>query len=173
MRGNTSSRREGMPTQKTQREERERPPALWLLFSCLSPPLGLPYVNWASQECCLSHPRSSLRSSDLPLFCFPRLFLSLSFSRHHSGLLFPILPNKTIKHVKVECIYSDLFFLIVFNQCKDPNVKTKIDWFTLWICLCMSMYIWRPHRGCTNARLRENISYNKRFVFLNRVSTNL
>ena len=47
---NTSSRREGMPTQKTQREEREKerqrvqshpgegPPALWLLFLCFIPP---------------------------------------------------------------------------------------------------------------------------------------
>ena len=35
--------------------------------------------------------RSSLRSSDLPLFYFRRLFPSLSFSHLHSGLLFPIL----------------------------------------------------------------------------------
>ena len=28
-------------------------------------PLGLPYVNWASQECCLFYLRSSLWSSDL------------------------------------------------------------------------------------------------------------
>ena len=37
-------------------------------------PLGLPYVSWASQECCLFHLRSSLASSDLPLFCFCGLF---------------------------------------------------------------------------------------------------
>ena len=60
-------------------------------FYMFFPPLGLPYVNWASQECCLSHLRSSLRSSDLPLFYFQGLFPSLSFSHHHSGLLFPIL----------------------------------------------------------------------------------
>ena len=35
--------------------------------------------------------RSSLRSSDLPLFYFRRLFPSLSFNHLHSGLLFPIL----------------------------------------------------------------------------------
>ena len=32
--------------------------------------LGLPYVKWASQECCLFYLRSSLWSSDPPLFCF-------------------------------------------------------------------------------------------------------
>ena len=37
--------------------------------------LGLPYVNWASQECCLFCLRSSLRSSDLPLFYFHGLSL--------------------------------------------------------------------------------------------------
>ena len=54
-------------------------------------PLSLPYVNWASQEGCLLHARFSLQSSDLPFFCFRRLFPSLSFSTCHSGLLFPIL----------------------------------------------------------------------------------
>ena len=54
-------------------------------------PLGLPYVNWASQECCLFYLRSSLRSLGLALFYFPRLFPSLSFSHRHSGLLFRIL----------------------------------------------------------------------------------
>jgi len=35
-----------------QREERKRPPALWLLFLYIFflLPLGLPYVNWDSQE---------------------------------------------------------------------------------------------------------------------------
>ena len=37
-------------------------------------PLGLPYVNWTSQECFLFYLRSSLLSSDLPLFYFHRLF---------------------------------------------------------------------------------------------------
>ena len=70
----------------------ERPPAPWLpLLYVLSLPLGLPCVNWASQECCLRYLRSSLRSSDLPLFYFHWLFPSLSFSHRHSGLLFPIL----------------------------------------------------------------------------------
>ena len=96
---NTSLRHESMPTQKLQREEREResrregerPPALCLLCLCFFLPLGLPYVNWASQECCLFYLRSSLWSSDLPLFYFHGLFPCLFFSHRHSGLLFPIL----------------------------------------------------------------------------------
>ena len=44
--------------------------------SCLyvSLSLGLSYVNWASQECCLFYLRSSLWSSDLLLFYFRGLF---------------------------------------------------------------------------------------------------
>ena len=53
--------------------------------------LGMPYVNWAGQECCLFYLRSSFRSLDLPLFYFYMLVPSLSFSNRHSGLLFPIL----------------------------------------------------------------------------------
>ena len=53
--------------------------------------LGLSYVNWASQECCLFYLRSSLGSWDLPLFYFRGLSPSLSFSHCHSGLLFPVL----------------------------------------------------------------------------------
>ena len=82
-----------MPTQKTRREEKRASPGpLATLFTCfLSFPLGLPYVNWASQECYLFYLRSSLQSSDLPFFYFHGLFPSLSFSHHHSGLLFPTL----------------------------------------------------------------------------------
>ena len=70
--------------------ERERR-GLWLLFLYVSLSLGLSYVNWASQECCLFYLRFSLRSSDLPLFYFCGLFPCRSFSHRHSGLLFPIL----------------------------------------------------------------------------------
>ena len=92
---NTSSRHEGMLTQKTQRERererermrervcaQERPPALWPLgpsFCLFFPPPGLPCVNWASQECSLFYLRSSLPSSDLPLFYFHGLFPFLGF----------------------------------------------------------------------------------------------
>ena len=78
-----------MQTQKTRREERERtcararvgerPGPLARLFVCVSLPLGLLCVNWASQECCLLYLRSSLQSLDLPLFYFRRLFPFLGF----------------------------------------------------------------------------------------------
>ena len=44
-------------------------------------PLDLPYVNWARQECCLFHLRSSLWSLYLPLFYFFHLGLAWSFSQ--------------------------------------------------------------------------------------------
>ena len=48
---------------------------LWLLFLYVSLSLGLSYVNWAGQQCCLFHLRFSLQSSDLPLFYFRGLSL--------------------------------------------------------------------------------------------------
>ena len=88
-------------TQKTGREE--EPPAqfrlLFLYVFCFFPsllPLGLPCVNWASQEGCLFNLKSSLGSSDLPLFHFHRLFPSL-FSHCHFGPIFPILTNNSAK----------------------------------------------------------------------------
>ena len=47
-------------------------PILASLFICFYflLPWSLPYVNWASQECCLLHLRSPLWSLDLPLFYF-------------------------------------------------------------------------------------------------------
>ena len=62
-----------------------------LLYFCLLPTPTTLYVNWAIQEGCLFYLRSSLQSLDLPLFYFPRLFPSLSFSHCHFGLCFPIL----------------------------------------------------------------------------------
>ena len=86
--------RRGMRTcQPKNAKRREGSPGplapLFMCFFCTL--LGLPYVHWASQECCLFYLRSSLRSSNLPLFYFHGLFPSLSFSHHHSGSLFPIL----------------------------------------------------------------------------------
>ena len=83
-------RREGKRA-SVHEQERERPPAFGSSFYMFFPPLGLPYVNWANQECCLFYPRSSLWSSKLPLFYFCRLFPSLSFSHCYSGFLFPSL----------------------------------------------------------------------------------
>ena len=70
--------------------ERKRPGPLAPLLICFFLPLGLPCVNWASQEC-LFYLRSSLWSLDLPLFYFHGLFPPLSFRHCHSGLLSPIL----------------------------------------------------------------------------------
>ena len=60
----------GVRACRPKRHEEKRTLALWLLFICFFLPLGLPYVNWASQECCLFYPRSSLGSSDLPSSIF-------------------------------------------------------------------------------------------------------
>ena len=82
------------PKDMKRRGERERekrdPQTFGSSFYMFFLPLGLPYVNWASQECCLFYLRSSFRSSKLPLFYFHGLFPSSSFSHHHSGLLLPI-----------------------------------------------------------------------------------
>ena len=94
---NPSSRHEGTSTQRHEEKSApctgERESQLWLLFLYVHLSLGLSYVNWASQECCLFYLRSSLWSSDLLLFYFRGPFPSLSFSHCHFGLLFPILPT--------------------------------------------------------------------------------
>ena len=77
------------PSLRRQREKGERR-GLWLLFLYVSLALGLSYVNWAGQECCLFYLRFSLQSSDLPLFYF-QAFPSRSFTHHHSVLFFAIL----------------------------------------------------------------------------------
>ena len=81
--------REAEKTRQTERERESESPRP--LFLCFSLPLALPSVSWASQECCLFSLRSSLWPLNLPLFYFPELFPSLSFSHHHSGFLFPVL----------------------------------------------------------------------------------
>ena len=80
--------------ERERQRERETPGPLAPLFICFFPPPGLPCVNWASQECFLFYLRSSLWSSDLPLFYFCGLFPSLSFSHCHSGFLFSILTTQ-------------------------------------------------------------------------------
>ena len=56
---------------------REKERALWLLL-CFFLPLGLPYANWASQECCLFYLKSSLWSSDLSLTFVCSIFVGFS-----------------------------------------------------------------------------------------------
>ena len=79
-RGREGDRGRGREAERQRGKEGERPPALWLLFLyvffffffLLS--LGLPYVNWASKECCFFYLRSSVWSSGLALFYFHGLF---------------------------------------------------------------------------------------------------
>ena len=72
---NTSLRHEGMLIQKTQRETRSPPNFGSFFYMFFPPPPGLPYINWASQECRLFYLRS-FWPSDLPLFYFHGLFPS-------------------------------------------------------------------------------------------------
>ena len=58
--------------------EREGGGPLAPLFICFPLPLGLPYTNWASQVCCLSYLKSSLRASDLPLTFLCSIFAGVS-----------------------------------------------------------------------------------------------
>ena len=51
---------------------------LGLPFICFFLPLGLPYVNWVSQECCLFYLKSSVRSSDLSLTFLCSIFAGFS-----------------------------------------------------------------------------------------------
>ena len=99
-------------------------------------PLGLPCVNWASQECCLFYLRSSLQPVDLPLFYFYMLFPSLFFSHHHSGLLFPILTTKQTltyqnkdrnKVRKLSRGFQKIFFFLICSFKQDISLhKTLI-----------------------------------------------
>ena len=70
---NTSLRWEDGTTQKTQREK--SPEAqFWLLFLYVfSPPLELPYVNWASQEGCFTW-----GSHSSPYICLCSIFVDFS-----------------------------------------------------------------------------------------------
>ena len=73
-RKNTSSRHEGGPTKKKEREEIGSifGSSLYIYFFFLPP--SLPYVYLASQEGCLFHLRFSVRFLDLLLFYFHGLF---------------------------------------------------------------------------------------------------
>ena len=56
----------------------ETPGPLAPLGICFLLPLGLHYVSWASQECCLFYLRSLLWSSDLPLTLLCSIFAGFS-----------------------------------------------------------------------------------------------
>ena len=80
----TQRRKEKRVGARASAQERERERTRFgFSFYVFFLPLGLPYVNWASQECCLFYLRSSLRSSDLPLN-----FLYSIFARGFPFLVF-------------------------------------------------------------------------------------
>ena len=82
----------GMRAGQNKRHEEKRSPSpqFWHLFLCFFSSTGpaLSKLGWPGG---LFYLRSSPWSSDHSLFYFHRFFPSLSFSHHHSGLLFPIL----------------------------------------------------------------------------------
>ena len=104
---------------------KERPSArgreswFWLLYLYVYLSLGLSYVDWASQECCLFYLRSSLRASDLLLFHFRGLFPSLSVA---TAILdsFPLiyLPNRSMKptHLLLILEVSPYNFVLSFVE---------------------------------------------------------
>ena len=81
----TPSRHEGRPHIK-----RERFSLGFSFYMFCLLPLSLPCVNWGSQQGCFTW---GSHSGPQVFFCsiFSGFFLSLSFSHHHFGLLFPIL----------------------------------------------------------------------------------
>ena len=95
--------------------ERESTRVLWLLLLYVfSSPWACPMQIGLSPECCLFYLRSSLWSSDLPLFYFRRLFHSLSFSHRHFELLFPILPTY---HTIYKTLPQGSLFTNLFHFC--------------------------------------------------------
>ena len=113
------------------RRERERPPVLWFLFLYVFfLPLGLPYVNWALQECCLFYLRSSLWSLDLPL---TSLF---SISRAFPFLVFQPLPFWT------PVSYSNYLTILLKKRAYKDNcwsITYRGEWF-LWTYQCFLWY---------------------------------
>ena len=96
---------------KRHEEKRGPQPSFGFSFyTFLLLPLGLPCVNWASQECCLFYLRFSLWSLDLPLFYFCGFFF-LIFSHRHSGLFFsyPNYLTQVWEHVMNSVLGEDHF----------------------------------------------------------------
>ena len=103
--------------------ERERESRLWLFYLYVYLSLGLSYVNWASQECCLFYLKSSLRSWDLLLFHFCGLFPSLSCSRCHldSFSLF-YLPNTSSPGTEPVFLHLQVDSYPLYYQGSPSNV---------------------------------------------------
>ena len=66
--------RKSARTRERKRERKHFGSSFYMFFL----PLGLPYANWSSQECCLFYLKSSLWSSDLPLTFLCSIFAGFS-----------------------------------------------------------------------------------------------
>ena len=117
-----TKRREGKRVEECA-SGRQREGALWLFFLYMYffLHLGLPYVNWASQECCLFYLKSSLPSSYLPLTFLCSIF---------TGFSLPCLLATTI---------LDSYFLFYLPNSNNAPIcetakETQIwtDFWTLW-----------------------------------------
>ena len=118
--------------------ERERDPqpfgsSIYIFFLL---PLDLLYVKWASQECRLFYLRSSLQSSDLPLFYFHGLCPSLSFSHQildcisYSNYLTGDLSNPGIKPVPLTPPALAGGFLTTSATCMHIHKYKTRNWLT-------------------------------------------
>ena len=87
---NTSQRHEGMPTQKMQREERERDPQPFrlLFLYVFSPPPRAALCKLGQPEVLFVLPEVLTPVLGPSFVLLSGLFPSLSFSHHQSGLLF-------------------------------------------------------------------------------------
>ena len=125
--------RQADPKDTKRREVPPHPPfnfgSSFCMFFIL--PLSLPYVNWTSQEGSLFYLRFSLSSSDHPLFCFHRLFPSLSFSHCHSRLLFFYSNYQTDANIKIT--YLEFFQR---ENCWPNNFPLN-----QWLILCFVLMI--------------------------------
>ena len=112
-----------LPKRHEEKRERERqtlgPLAPFFICFFLLP-LGLPYVNWTSQECCLFYLRSSLWSLDLPL---TSLF---SISRAFPFLVFQPLPFWTPVSYSNYLTYRKSYFLFRQKFLNDPFISMVI-----------------------------------------------
>ena len=107
-----------VPQHMGERERKSFASSFYMFFPSPRPvlyKLGQPGV-------CLFYLRSSLQSWYLPLFYFHRLFSPLSFSHHHSGLLFPISNYPTYIYIYI-CICTHMHTHTYFSH-KHIHIHT-------------------------------------------------
>ena len=100
-------------------EKRPPGPILASLFICFLSSPGPALCKRGKPGVLLVYLKSSLWSSDLPLFYFHRLFPSLSFSHCHFGLLFTILTTQQLVSSHGVCIYAMTFCIHCFSIAKS------------------------------------------------------